>query len=312
MHEYSLNKKVLFVTHKSWRCGVYQHGYNTLNILVRKSKEYNYIHAPCDNQQELDGWVSQYKPVAMIYNYHPTVLGWIHPNLHSIPQLAIHHEPTMPLPPGITAVISQDPTIKETSTLFSSGRFIFDYENKYAVPDIPTIGSFGFGLPGKGFQRLVILVQKEFDEAKIRLHIAYATYGDAAGVLAKNVAQECRTLNTKEGIELEITHDFKDVPQLIDWLAQNTLNAFLYDHFGGRGISGPPDYALSARRPIALTKSYMFKHLFNASPSIFIEDMALKQIIANGLAPLQQFYDKWSEEQLAKTYDNIIKTVLNG
>jgi hypothetical protein len=301
---------VLFVTHKNDHCGVYQHGTNTVDIIARHSTKYNYIHARCENIQEFNEYIAKYTPAVVIYNYHPTVLGWITPQVYNLPQLAIHHEPTMPLPPGITAIISQDPTIQETPTLFSSGRFIFDYKNKYEEPKIPTIGSFGFGLPGKGFQRLVKLVQEEYDEAIIRLHIAFATYGDAGGILAGQVAQECRDAVSKPGIGIEITHEFKDVPKLIDWLAQNTLNAFLYDHFGGRGISGPPDYALSARRPMALTRSFMFKHLFDANPSIFIEDLSLKEIIANGLTPLQQFYDKWSETQLAETYDAIIGKII--
>ena len=301
---------VLFVTHKNDHCGVYQHGYNTLSILVRNPSKYDYIHAPCENEEELHNYFCQYQPVAMIHNYHPTVLGWLNPRKYNIPQMAIHHEPTMALPPGIKIVISQDPTITETATLYTSGRFIFDYVNNHPEPEIPTIGSFGFGLPGKGFQRLVKLVQEEFDEAKIRLHIAFATYGDAAGVLAGNVAAECRDSIYKPGVELKITHHFMNVEDLIDWLAQNSLNAFLYDPFHGRGISGPPDYALSARRPIALTKSYMFKHLFSADPSIFIEDRSLKEIMADGLAPLQQFYDKWSEKQLTATYDNIVDKAL--
>lgn len=304
-------ENVLFVTHKNDQCGVYQHGTNTVNILINKSKTYNYVHALCDNIQELNDYICQFQPIAIIYNYHPTVLGWITPLAYNLPQLAIHHEPTMALPQGITAVISQDPTIQETPTLFSSGRFIFDYNNEYPIPSVPVIGSFGFGLPGKGFQRLTELILKEFDEAKVRFHIAYATFGDASGVMARAKAEECRKMIYKKGISLEITHAFKSVDQLIDWLAQNTLNAFLYDPFPDRGISGPPDYALSARRPIALTKSYMFKHMWDASPSIFVEDMTLKQIIANGLAPLQQFYDKWSERQLAETYDRIIKSSLN-
>jgi hypothetical protein len=302
---------VLFVTHKNYRCGVYQHVYNTVNILVKKAKKYNYIHGPCENIQEFNEYLATYSPIVVIYNYHPTVLGWITPQAYNIPQLAINHEPTMPLPAGLTAVISHDPTVQETPTLFISGRFVFDYENKYPMLDKPVIGSFGFGLPGKGFQRLVKLVQNEFDEAKIRLHIAYATYGDDDGTLARSVAEECRKLMYKPGIILEISHDFMDVDQLIDWLAQNTLNAFLYDPFPGRGISGPPDYALSARRPIAMTKSYMFKHMWDANPSIFVEDMTLKQIISNGLDPLQQYYDRWSEKQLAETYDRIVTAAIN-
>jgi hypothetical protein len=288
---------------------VYQHGTNTVNILYKRSEQYNYVHALCVNAQELEDYITQFQPIAIIYNYHPSVLGWIQPTKYNVPQLAIQHEPTQALPAGIKYIISQDPTIRETPTLFSSGRLIFDYENNHTEPLIPTIGSFGFGLPGKGFQRLVKQVQAEYDVAVIRLHIAYATYGDAAGHLAQRVATECRALKTKPGIELEITHDFMDVSKLIDWLAQNTINAFLYDYFPGRGISGPPDYALSARRPIALTKSYMFKHMWDASPSIFIENLSLKQIVANGLLPLQQYYDKWSEQQLAETYDRIINTI---
>jgi hypothetical protein len=154
------------------------------------------------------------------------------------------------------------------------------------------------------------LILEEFNVAKIRLHIAYATYGDASGVMARAEAEKCRKMIYKKGISLEITHAFKSIDQLIDWLAQNTLNAFLYDGFPGRGISSPPDYALSARKPMALTKSYMFKHLLDAEPSIFIEDLSLKEIIANGLEPLQQFYDKWSEEKLSQTYEKIITTIL--
>jgi len=307
----SENSNVLFVTHSNDHCGVYQHGTNTVNILIKNESVYNYIHASCNSEQELQGYVNQHTPVAIIYNYHPSVLSWVTPKKYNIPQLAIHHEPEQPLPKGIKAVISQDPTITETPGLYSSGRFIFDYENKYPLPEIPTIGSFGFGFPGKGFQRLVTQVQKEFEEAHIKLHIAYATYGDHTGALARQVADECRSLMHSPGVTLEISHDFMDVPQLIDWLAQNSLNAFLYDFFKGRGISGPPDYALSARRPIALTKSYMFKHMWNtADPSIFVEDLSLKEIMNNGTGPLQPFYDKWSERNLTDTYDRIIGDII--
>jgi hypothetical protein len=304
---------VLFVTHKDKQCGVYQHGYNIISVLSKKSKRYKFIHALCSNQQELYDYIEKYIPIAIIYNYHSTVLGWISTvssELQGVKQLAIHHEPSQPLPPNLAAVISQDPNIQETKTLFNSGRLILDYQNIYQENEIPVIGSFGFGLPGKGFQKLIELVQLEFDVAHIKLHISYATFGDASGVMARGIAEECRKLRYKPNVTLEIGHDFMDIDQLIEWLAQNTLNAFLHDLFPGRGNSGVLDYALSARRPIALTKSYMFRHLHDANPSIFIGDMTLKQIINNGLVPLQQYYDRWSEDQLVKTYDDIITNII--
>lgn len=304
---------VLFVVHKDEQCGVYQHGMNIINAISKGSKRYKFIHASCSNQQELYDYIEKYVPIAIIYNFHPTVLGWVStvsPQLQGVKQLAIHHEPDQILPPNLAAIISQDPDKPETKTSFTSGRLIFDYQNIYPKNKIPVIGSFGFGFPGKGFQRVIELVQREFDIARIRLHIPYATFGDAAGDLARGTAEECRNLIHKPNVSLEISHDFMDVGQLIEWLAQNTLNAFFYDHFPGRGNSGAPDYALSARRPVALTKSYMFKHLKDANPSIFIEDMTLKQIINNGLVPLQQYYDRWSEQKLVETYERIITEVL--
>jgi hypothetical protein len=88
------------------------------------------------------------------------------------------------------------------------------------------------------------------------------------------------------------------------------MNIFLYHYSYGRGISSVLDYALSVQRPVALTKSYQFKHMIDASPSIFIEDRSIKDILEDNIIPLEPYYEKWSKENLIKDYEYIIGRTL--
>lgn len=82
-----MNEKsnVLFVTHSNDHCGVYQHGTNTVNVLIRNKSIYNYIHAPCVSKENLFHYITKYTPIAIIYNYHPAVLSWVTPKKYNIP-----------------------------------------------------------------------------------------------------------------------------------------------------------------------------------------------------------------------------------
>jgi len=306
--------KVMIATHDQQMCGIFQYG-TTLMMPLSKSKVHEYIWAPCGNPYEFMRMYDSIRPEVVIYNYHPSPLGWAHAISPSLvgrsKQLAIIHEHVLPPPPNMDGYISLDPSTPETESMFSPGWFILDYENKYPEPETPTFGSFGFGLPGKGFERMVELVQNEYDEAIIRLGIAYAYYGDADGSQARAVAQRCRDIIKKPGIVLDIHHELLEVPQLLDWLAQNSMNVFLYDFFGGRGLSSVPIYSVSSRRPIAMTKSFMFRHVYEGSdPSCFIEDRPFKDILQSGTKALDSFYtQRWSEEEMARRYDNIINRI---
>jgi hypothetical protein len=97
------------------------------------------------------------------------------------------------------------------------------------MPDVVTIGSFGFGFSDKGFERLVSLVQQEFERAKIVLHLPFNNVVEQQGQFAKATAENCRKIISKTGIELVINHEFLSKKQLLNFLASNTINAFLYD-----------------------------------------------------------------------------------
>ena len=185
-----------------------------------------------------------------------------------------------------------------------------DYTNRSPEPDIPTVGCFGFGTQGKGFDKVVSRVQEEYDRAIIRLHMPVATFGDPTGAGVAKAEQQCRALVVKPGIELRITHDFLSTEQLLDFLAANTINAFFYDEIKGRGISSVTDHALAAGRPVAINRCSMFRHLFPARPSIVVDDSSLREIAAQGLAPLRPFREEWTDADLIWDYERICRQIL--
>src|SRR5205814_885154 len=89
-------------------------------------------------------------------------------------------------------------------------------------------------------------------------------------------------------------------------------NAFFYEENKDkdRGIASVTDSALAVNRPIAITRSKMFRHLFSATPSICINDSTLKQIIQNGIEPLRSYKKEWCEDNLIWDYERIIDKVI--
>jgi len=205
-----------------------------------------------------------------------------------------------------------DPTLVENNPfVFKTRRLIPPYINSQNIPEIVTVGSFGFGFGDKGFERLVETVQQEFDNARIVLNLPFNDIVDKEGKsYALATSERCMSMLSKPGIELVIKHDFLSKQQLLDFLAANTLNAFFYDPHKQLGISSTIEHALAVKRPLAITKCGMFRHVSSASPSICIEDSSLRQIIDNGISPLLPFYSEWSELSFISDCERILDTVL--
>ena len=154
------------------------------------------------------------------------------------------------------------------------------------------------------------MVQKEFDQAVINLNIPFADFGDKNGANAKNIAEQCKKLITKPGIRLNVTHEFYDSKRILDFLAKNTINVFLYEDTGNRGLSSAIDNAIAVKRPVAISDSIMFRHLFDVEPSVSIPKSSLATVINNGFAPLQKHYDEWNSKDLLWEYERIISAIL--
>jgi hypothetical protein len=104
---------------------------------------------------------------------------------------------------------------------------------------------------------------------------------------------------------VEVSHAFMSTEEVVKWLNQNTLNCYFNHYPDPAGIASSPDYAIAAKKPIAIRTNHMLQHLQNLTPSIQIEHNTLKQIIENGIAPLEPIYNKYSHKQLIQDYENI-------
>lgn len=296
---------ILFMNSDQPQCGVYQFGKRTYEIISQSDKyKFPYLEGTSNFRQTFD----TYKPRAVLYNYHPSTMGWIKEAMQvDVPKIALYHE--VPIT-GFDYYIHLDPTYYENNNNFTTVRPLFNYENNFPVPGVTTIGSFGFGFDNKRFDKIINQVNDEFDEAIIRLHIPYAYFGDVDGHHSRRIASELAVIPRKPGIKLEITHHFMSDRELLDFLAQNTVNCFFFDNMYGRGVSSSTDYALSVKRPIAITNNWMHRHIRNAQPTITIDNAPLKWIIDNGNKPLEPFQKLWSRENLIKDYERILDSVL--
>lgn len=311
---------VLFVNFAQARCGVFQYGANLAKVLGT-SRRYKVEALEVQSLEDVDKAVAGETYAAIFFNYHPQTLTFLKPDLpkrYPMPCIAVMHEMTQAEADAMSSGIFQhyvmgDPTLLETNPgVFKTGRILPRYTKTWPTPAIPTIGSLGFSVGSKGYGNVVEAVQKEFDEAIIRLHIPANDIIDADGSQARAYAEKCQQLIRKPGIRLEFSHNFMTSEEVLDFFAQNTLNAFLYDPLEVAGISSTPDAALAVRRPIAISKSIMFRHLMHIRPSICIEDTSLRQIIANGSKPFEHLLGIWSPENVLNEYEGILDRVLSN
>jgi hypothetical protein len=304
-----MTNKVLFINHKQEKCGVYQYGRNTANILA-DATFFDFVYVECSGMAELESKIKEHEPCAIIYNYHVSTLGWVRKPLRTeLRHLAIQHEPHQPVPSWMDATISQNPLDPWTKNFFSVGRILHEYTGTYPTNSILTIGTFGFGLGGKGYDRLVDMVGEEFSEAHIRMHIPYAHYGDAAGQQARHWASlaEERAKGYPD-ITLSIDHEWFTTEDLLFFLAGNDLNAFIYDDMA-RGTASVLDFALSVNRPLAITGSLMFEHVWRQVPEILVEHNSLQDILRRDTQPLRRLKWQWSPQMLIADYEKIVGTV---
>ncbi len=336
-----MSNTVLFVTHRKKQCGVYEFGVNTFNA-IKKSAKYSFVHAECESHEELNNAIASNKPEIIIYNYHPAVMPWVctkvskgvyknHLANTGITQVGIIHEVTQEVSDTATAYknsfilggsakkinslfdfyIAADPTLLlKNPFVFKTGRLIPSYTNSKTAPSVTTIGSFGFATPNKGFEKLVAKVKAEFDEAIIRLNMPFAAFGDADGNNAKKIAANCLALVAGTKIKLEISHDFLSNNQLMDFLAANSMNVFMYEDKNGRGISSAVDFALAVNRPLAVSDCPMFRHVLKSNPEICCDHDSLKNILSRGNAALHKTISSWDEANLIWEYERIVNAIL--
>lgn len=312
-------KKIAIVQGDKEQCGVYQYGLSTFRIL-QKSKKYEYVLVPVTGTDIFLHWVNQNKPDAIIFNYDSNLLHWFNDNignyLSCLKFMMIGHEPRyLPNYSSSSAnfVISPNIIIPDKKC-FNIPRPVVDVNNiKYSPPNgTIKIGNFGFGWYTKEYAKIIKHVNEQFKDEKVILNfnIGLGEYVDKTGVAAKNLANECKSL-INSNVELNISHDFLDIDQLITFLNGNDINIFYYGQSGENSLpicSSSTDYALAARKPIAVNNSHMFKHIIN--DDIDIDKTPIKKIIEQGLKPLESIHQTFSEDNFRNCFESVFAKFL--
>ena len=313
-----MKKKIFFINHKKSNCGVYEFG-KRIGKVLNKSKKFNFIYLEISSLETLEKKYNSLKPHLMIYNYAGGTMPWIKTYKFLIPQISIIHEITSSISkntyPNFTDYyIAPDPSlIRNNILVYKTSRLIFkNNDNLRKKNSLIKIGSFGFGSKNKNFLGVVRAVSKEFNKAQINFIIPAATFGDINGCGSKEQVKKCiKYLKKFPSIKFNFSHNYIPEKKLINFLRQNDLNVFLYNDKRERGISSVIDYALSAGKPVAISKCNMFRHINNPL-IVYSNKNSLKSIISRKDRYIKKFIDSWTPENLIWEYEVIIEEILKN
>lgn len=304
---------VLFINHSQKQCGIYQYG-KRLSDILKTDDRYDFHYIECNNANEFLSKINHLSYDFIIYNWYGSTMGWLNNNIiksfkQNVKQLWIYHEGTYPNHLSIDGVIMTDLSENIELKQFSIPRPIYEINLPKIQNDKLTFGSFGFGFHNKGFEKICNVVNQNFKDSIIHLHITNAFFGDKDGHLSKTIIDKCHSLMVNTTNELLITSDFYTNDALLNFLNSNTVNIFLYDNMVGRGLSSVIDYAISVNTPLIVNNSYMFRHLLSDKPNISIDNNGIENIINEGLVNLHFFREKWSHSNLKNKFIEILRKI---
>jgi hypothetical protein len=311
---------IIFFNHKIENCGVYQYGKRAFEIL-KNNNEINYIYKEIDCFDEYTRVLTENVNIkAIIYNYHSCTMQWL--NLSNIQtnvkNIGIPHESPDNL---FDIVCNVDPDAKETHKNFSLPRPIYEniedllnsplenkivnnFINEYTDTNMPIFGSFGFGFDRKGFDKIVKIVNDNFDSAIIKFIMPHAD------TIASdhNVVTRCLKNITKPGIKIMINHEFLDEKDILLFLRTNNVNVFMYDTHNSAGLSSVIDYALSVKRPITISDASWFRHIY--SDEICVYKNNIRNILNATNNYCLKFNNIFSNENLRNKVKNIFNNII--
>ncbi len=301
-------KPILLLSHPEHSCGVWQFGRRVFE-LASQSKKLEFIYREMLTKRDYTNIVSQYNPDHIIYNWHRGTMPALTENLiqerKNIKHYFIFHD-------EFTRQ-NYDKYLFFGDYDFSGGikfgekkvllpRPLLEFIGEYKKNEIVTIGSFGFGFWNKGYHTLTKLVNDTFDKAVLNFHIPWSAFGDPLGIQTNSVINECKRLNTNPNVKLNITRELLPTEEVLEFLAGNDINIFMYQE-NGEGISSVIDYALSVKRPIAISNSRMFRHI--ANDNILLEKNSIQDILSRGTKPLEKYYEIWKPQNFIEQIERI-------
>ena len=261
----------------------------------------------------------------IIYNYHFMTMAWLNHNTiqKKIKNIGLQHD--LDEYDMFDIRIRLDITLQEEPNKYNIIRPIFEnVENiltnyksinnnfsdfiNYNKEGVPIIGSFGFGSQHKGFDKVVEIINEQYDNAIIKLLIPSAEFGPRYEQIF-NLIHYVKTKITKPGIELITFHEFVTNEDILLFLSLSSINLFLYDtssnDFSKAGLSSVIDYAISVKKPFGISNSNMFRHIY--SDDICVYKKTVKEIINLGSIFCEKYLCLFSNEKLINKIEQIIQ-----
>jgi len=300
-------KTVLYVNHGITKaCGVYDLGLRHF-LSIKDIPEYNIVYAELNDIGSFFATCQQYSPQAIIFNYMDVTLPWVNKtiNEYKCPKLCVPHLfsknnlETFQNSELFNYYIVLDKFSPENEICFKTDRPLTKFKSIMNTRNhVPVIGSFGFALGHKFFDRIASHVNECFDEAIINFHMPRAHF-DAVNETG-DVIRSCYSAIKKPDIQLNITTNFLSEYEVVEKLNQNDINCLFYESTKDVGISSSLDYLISAQRPVLITGSNMFRSFAPELP--IYPNVSLKDI-----------YDDYNhyQNEIEDTYNNSIDNIKN-
>jgi len=303
---------VLILNHQHVECGVYQFGKRIYDIVADSSK-INYSHIIVSNHIEYQQALETAKPDIIIYNWHWDRMPWLTDRdiiqNKKVKHYFIYHDGSIMRvydkylffgdyqPYGRNVLQNKKVVLP---------RPLYPYTGNYPKNDTVTFGSFGFAFAHKGFPELVKLINNSFNKAVINIHMTLPYFGNTPGNKITDIIKQCKRNVTNKNITLNIsTNFFNDDQQVLNFLAKNDINILNYYPLQNPGLSSAPDYLLSVKRPIAITKHQMLRHIHKKE--ILLQENTLVAILSRGIKPLEEFYCKWDIDLFKIAMDTVME-----
>ena len=299
----------LFINNKKAKDSIYESGFMAYECL-KLSKKYllDYVEVDVENRTIKTGYDFYF------FNYHDVTMQWLNTSalkkdlgcvitmiLEVLPNDAFVRTPQN----DFTIYCALDPTIISSGNLYAFPRPLerVSFEMPIVNNPIPVIGSFGFATVGKGFEKVVEAVNKEFDKAIIRINIPFGDFVPDSETYSKQLTELCLA-TAKPGIDVQITHDFFSKEDLVKWCAQNDLNCFLYDR-NFPGLAATTDQAIITGRPLSISENPTFRHITAYLPPY--PQFSLTDSLQKSIPLVNKMNDDWSQQKFMERFEFVLQ-----
>lgn len=304
---------VVFVNHTEKQCGVYQYGKRMSDIL-KNDIRYSLFYIECDDYGQFMLKIKELEIDYIIYNWHCLTMKWLNDEIiksfkKSTKQLLIYHESVFPSYLSVDGLIMTDLSENKELRQFSIPRPIYEIDSSKTINTKLKFGSFGFGFDNKGFERICHVINENFTDVLIHLHITSSFFCDINKVKSNSVIERCKVLMEGSPNELIVTSEFYENEEILSFLNGNDVNIFLYDDMPGRGLSSVIDYAVSVDTPLVVNNSSMFRHLLSHKPNMSIDNNNIQSIINYGVDNVHFFKNEWSNTNLKNKFFEILNEI---